>query len=102
MIGRGGVDDRPLPKEHGMPAAIVDDLEHAGAAAQENDLNDVGEGEIFEPAEQTHEARLYRFRIPSRIPLMNCDDFCVPNFFAISIASSMITSFGVSVSCRNS
>ena len=33
---------------------------------------------------------------------MNCDDFCVPNFFPISMASSMITSFGVSDSSRSS
>jgi len=51
---------------------------------------------------QLYEAKLYRFKMPSRIPLMNCDDFCVPNLLAISMASSIITNFGVSFSYKNS
>ena len=102
MLRRRGIDDQTVAEQDRMPAVAVDDLQHAGAAAEEDDLDDVGEGEILEPAEKTHEARLWRFRIPSRIPLMNCDDFCVPNFFPISMASSMITSFGVSDSSRSS
>ena len=44
MLGRRGVDDQPLPEQHRMPPAIVDDLQHAGAPAEVDDLNDVGEG----------------------------------------------------------
>jgi hypothetical protein len=41
-----------------VPALAIDDLEHAGAAAEIDDLNDVGEGEILETAQQAHVARL--------------------------------------------
>jgi hypothetical protein len=41
-----------------MPPAIVDDLQHAGTAAEIDDLNDVGERKVFEAPEKTHEARL--------------------------------------------
>src|SRR5215831_16666156 len=56
MIGRRGVDDEPVPEEHRVPPPIVDDLQHAGTAAEEDDLDDVGEGKVLEAAEKAHDA----------------------------------------------
>ena len=53
-------DHEAAAKQYGVPTAIVDDLQHAGAAAEEDDLNDVGEREILEAPEQAHECSLSR------------------------------------------
>ena len=58
MLRRRGVDDQAVAEQDRVPAVAVDDLQHAGAAAEEDDLDDVGEGKVLEPTEKTHEARL--------------------------------------------
>ena len=58
VFGGRGVDDQAVSEQDGMAPLIVDDLEDPGSTAEEDDLNDVGEGEILESTEKTHVVRL--------------------------------------------
>ena len=54
MLGRLRVNHQAVAKENSVPAALIDDLQHAGPPAEKDDLDDVGQGEIFEATEKTH------------------------------------------------
>jgi hypothetical protein len=54
MLRRRRIDDQPPAKENRMPPRVIDDLQHAGAAAEVDDLDDVGEGEVLEAAQKAH------------------------------------------------
>ena len=65
-LGRARVDDEPVSKENGVPSSGVENFQHAAPAAEVDDLDDVGEAEIFEAAEEAHDLP------PARLSVVCC------------------------------